>query len=54
MDLTFPDGRGQYPGSAAQPRPARLPWGQDFQYDEAVLNRSRAEATLAALGAGSA
>ena len=28
------------------------PWGQDFQYDEAVLNRSRAEATLAALGAG--
>ena len=29
-----------------------FPWGRDFQYDEAVLNRSRAAATLAAVGAG--
>lgn len=29
-----------------------LPWGEDFRYDEAVLNRSRAEATAIALGTG--
>ena len=29
-----------------------FPWGADFRYDEAVLNRSRTQATLAALGAG--
>lgn len=29
-----------------------FPWGADFRYDEAVLNRSRTEATVAALGAG--
>jgi short subunit dehydrogenase-like uncharacterized protein len=29
-----------------------LPWGKDFQYDEAVLNRSRGQATAAAVGAG--
>jgi short subunit dehydrogenase-like uncharacterized protein len=29
-----------------------FPWGEDFQYDEAVLNRSRAQATLAAVGTG--
>jgi short subunit dehydrogenase-like uncharacterized protein len=29
-----------------------FPWGADFRYDEAVLNRNRTEATVAALGAG--
>ena len=29
-----------------------LPWGKDFQYEEAVLNRSRGQATAAAVGAG--
>ncbi len=28
------------------------PWGKDFHYDEAVLNRSRTQATMAAAGAG--
>jgi len=29
-----------------------FPWGEDFRYGEAVLNRSRAQATAAAVGAG--
>jgi short subunit dehydrogenase-like uncharacterized protein len=29
-----------------------LPWGKDFHYDEAVLNRSRGQATAAAVAAG--
>lgn len=29
-----------------------FPWGKDFSYDEAVLNRSRIEATAIALGTG--
>ena len=29
-----------------------FPWGEDFRYDEAVLNRSRVEATAIAMGTG--
>ncbi|MDX1734131.1 MAG: saccharopine dehydrogenase NADP-binding domain-containing protein [Halioglobus sp.] len=29
-----------------------LPWGQDFRYDEAILNRSRTQASLVSMGMG--